>query len=237
LDIHIMPQMMRPFINAMLNHDEFTGEKIVPTWLEDLPPELQSTDWTSDTAELVSKVFGFLPEGVGGGTLSSPMKMENMLRQYFGSAGLYAMMVGDRVIRGATGENIAGTRHDWMRIENMPLIGEIIDDPSLGSGYQQDFYNLKDAIDLYAQRVSILEEEGDIDKLRRYKEQNRGLARVRPQIRSLNRYMMKWRERRDAIMNGRLPHHRKVELLENLTEQRNRRLEQMTNITTRSRMA
>ena len=237
LDIHIMPQMMRPFINAMLNHDEFTGEKIVPTWLEDLPPELQSTDWTSDTAELVSKVFGFLPEGVGGGTLSSPMKMENMLRQYFGSAGLYAMMIGDRVIRGATGENIAGTRHDWMRIENMPLIGEIIDDPSLGSGYQQDFYDLKDAIDLYAQRVRILEEEGDIDKLRRYKEQNRGLARVRPQIRSLNRYMMKWRERRDAIMNGRLPHHRKVELLENLTEQRNRRLEQMTKITTRSRMA
>jgi len=236
LDIHIMPQLMRPFYNAMLNHDEFRGEKIVPTWLEDLPPEMQKTDWTSDTAELISSIFGFLPEGLGGSTLSSPMKMENMLRQYFGSGGLYVMMVGDRLIRGVTGENIAGTRHDWMRIENMPLIGEVIDDPGLGTGYQQDFYNLKDAVDLYVQRVSTLEEEGDIEKLRRYKERNRGLARVRPQIRSLNRFMMRWRQRRDAIMNGNLPHARKTELLMNMIEQRNRRLEQMTRLTSRSRM-
>jgi hypothetical protein len=164
------------------------------------------------------------------------MKMENMLRQYFGSGGLYVMMVGDRLIRGVTGENIAGTRHDWMRIENMPLIGEVIDDPGLGTGYQQDFYNLKDAVDLYVQRVSTLEEEGDIEKLRRYKERNRGLARVRPQIRSLNRFMMRWRQRRDAIMNGNLPHARKTELLMNMIEQRNRRLEQMTRLTSRSRM-
>jgi len=236
LDIHIAPQAVRPFWNAVRNYDEFRRDKIVPTWMEDLPPEMQKTDWTSDTSVLLAGLFNWLPEGMGGATLSSPMKLENMIRQYTAYVGILTTMFTDKLIREVTGKNLAGTRHDWSRPENWPVLGDIIDEKGGGRGYLEDYQKLDDAVKLYLRKVRILQEEGDREKLLEYMDENRGLARIHPQMLALGRYMTKWRERRDFIMDSNLPHERKAELLDQHVENQNKRLSIISRLRVRSRI-
>ena len=236
LDIHVVPQAVRPFMNAMFNYDEFRRDKIVPTWMEDLPPEMQKTDWTSDTSVLLAGLFNWLPEGMGGATLSSPMKLENMIRQYTAYVGILTTMFTDKLIREVTGKTTAGTRHDWSRPENWPVLGDIIDEKGGGRGYLEDYQKLDDAVSLYVRKVGILQEEGDREGLLEYMDENRGLARIHPQMLALGRYMRKWRERRDFIMDSNLPHERKAELLEQHVENRNKRLSVISRLRIRSRV-
>ena len=85
-------------------------------------------------------------------------------------------------------------------------------------------------------KVGILQEEGDREGLLEYMDENRGLARIHPQMLVLGRYMRKWRERRDFIMDSNLPHERKAELLEQHVENRNKRLSVISRLRIRSRV-
>tara|TARA_R100001086_G_C11847581_1_gene260560 strand:- start:105 stop:7382 length:7278 start_codon:yes stop_codon:yes gene_type:complete len=237
LDIHIMPQAVRPLWNAMRNYDEYRREPIVPAYMADMPGEFQRTDYTSNSAAAIGKLFGVLPGGEALG-LSSPMKIEYLWRQYFGTMGLYAMLTSDRLIRQVTGENVVGTRYDWgvkslvggHGIENMPMLGDRLDDISTGTGMVNVYYDLEDRIDTAVTLMNKMKEKGDSEGLRKFVEDNRALLRYKSQIRSLGRYLDSWRERRDRLLRSNIDDDRKREMMDRLNEQRAKRLSQVTDI-------
>ena len=166
------------------------------------------------------------------------MKIEYLWRQYFGTMGLYTMLTADRLIRQVTGENVVGTRYDWgvkslvggHGIENMPMLGDRLDDISTGTGMVNVYYDLEDRIDTAVTLMNKMKEKGDSEGLRKFVQDNRALLRYKSQIRSLGRYLDSWRERRDRLLRSNIDEDRKREMMDRLNEQRAKRLSQITDI-------
>ena len=236
LGFHVMPQVMRPMWYAMQNKNDFTREPIVPGYMTDLPSEYQKTPYTSNSATLLANMFGKLP---GVETLSSPMKMENMLRGYFGQAWTYSMLVTDRIAREYTGENIVGTRYDWAPsslltgegIENFPVIGGVVEDWRMGRGDVDKFYELKDEVDIYVSVLNKLRREGSPEEVQKWIDDNISTRNYRNKVNSFGTYMDKWRDRRNRLLRSNwMTDDRKRELLFELIEERDRVLDGLTTV-------
>ena len=236
LGFTIVPQMMRPMWQAMKNEDDFMREPIVPRHMEDLPSEHQRTPYTSNSAARLASIFGALP---GVDTLSSPMKMEFMIRQYFGQAGLYAMLVSDRIAREYTGENVVGTRYDWAPsslltgegIENVPVIGDVISRARTNRGDVDKFYALKDEVDIYVSVLNKLRKEGSREDVQKWIEDNIDTRNHRDKVRAFGTYMTKWRQRRTRLLRSDwIADERKRELLFDMIEERDRMLDGLTSV-------
>ena len=238
LDFHAMPQIMRPLYDAMKNHNSFTNEAIVPSFMEDLPPEMQRTDYTSNTATALAKVFGVFP---GPHPFSSPQKMEYMIRQYTGYAGLYSMMVGDRLTREVTGQNIVGTRYDWgpasllngQGIENFPVLGDLLGDGRLGNASVEKFYELQDDVNIYMSVLNKLDKERKPEELQKYLRDNLDVGHYRRKVRAFGKYMTRWRERRDRVLqHPSFTDEQKRSILFDMIEERDAALDGLTDVDT-----
>jgi hypothetical protein len=167
------------------------------------------------------------------------MKMENMLRGYFGQAWTYAMLVMDRIAREYTGKNIVGTRYDWAPsslltgegIENFPVIGDVIGDFRQGRGNVDKFYELKDEVDIYVSVLNKLVREGSPEDVQKWIEDNIDTHNMRGKVRSFGTYMDKWRERRDRLLRSDwMSDDRKRELLFEMIEERDGVLDGLTSV-------
>ena len=236
LGFHIAPQIMRPMWYAMQNKNDFTREPIVPQYMEDLPVEHQRTDYTSDSAAGLARIFGVLP---GVKTLSSPMKMEYLIRSYFGQAGTYAMLAADRVTREVTGKNIVGTRYDWAPsslltgegIENFPIIGDVVGDLRTGRGKVDEFYELKNEVDIYVSILNKLSREGSPEEVQDWIAKNIDTHNYRSKVRAFGRYNTKWGQRRDRLLKSDwMSDDRKRELLFEMIEERDEVLDGLTSV-------
>ena len=144
------------------------------------------------------------------------------------------MMVGDRIIREATGQNIVGTRYDWgpssllngQGIENFPVLGDVIGDWREGNASTEKFYELKDEMDIYVRVVNKLQSENRVEDLRKFQEDNAGLRKYRTKVRAYESYMKRWRERRDMVlMSDRFTDEQKRKILYDMIEEKDRALD------------
>ena len=236
LDFHVMPQIMRPIWAAMRNQNAYTREPIVPSYMKDLPSEFQRTEYTSNMATGLAKILGVLP---GDSTFSSPMKIEYMIRQYFGNAGMYTMLVSDRITREFTGQNIVGTRYDWAPsslltgegIENFPVIGDIVGDWRAGRSNVDKFYELKEEVDIYVSIVNKLRKEGSPEEVQKWIADNVDTRNYRSKVNAFGTYMQRWRQRRDNLLRSTwITEDRKRELLFDMIEERDRILDDLTSV-------
>jgi hypothetical protein len=236
LGFHIAPQIMRPMWYAMQNKNDFTREPIVNQYMEGLPEEHQRNDYTSDSAAVLARIFGVLP---GVKTLSSPMKMEYLIRSYFGQAGTYAMLAADRVTREVTGKNIVGTRYDWSPlslltgegIENFPIVGDVVGDLRKGRGEVDEFYKLKNEVDIYVSILNKLMREGSPEEVQDWIAKNIDTHNYQGKVRAFGRYNTKWNQRRDRLLESDwMSDDRKRELLFEMIEERDEVLDGLTSV-------
>jgi len=83
----IVPQAIKPTIEAKTNYNLFTGKPIVPDYLKELSPENQTYPWTSGTARKIGGALGV-----------SPLKTEAFVKGTFGGVGAQALNVSDRML-------------------------------------------------------------------------------------------------------------------------------------------
>jgi hypothetical protein len=81
------PQALKPFVEGYTNTNLFTGNKIVPDALKDLPVTEQAQPWTSGTARLIGQKTG-----------QSPLKVENFIRTAAGGVGSQVLNTSDTVL-------------------------------------------------------------------------------------------------------------------------------------------
>lgn len=100
-----VPDALSPIFEQWANKSTFTDNKIVPGHLEGIMPQYQYTDYTSDTAKMLGKLVMTVP---GLGTLGpdktplgSPMVLENYIRSWSGSMGMYALQLADKGLQAA----------------------------------------------------------------------------------------------------------------------------------------
>ena len=76
-------------VEDIANKNLFFDRKIVPRGKEDLPPEMQYTDRTTETMKLIGKAVKY-----------SPAKLENHLRGWTGNLGYLGLQASDKLLKG-----------------------------------------------------------------------------------------------------------------------------------------
>lgn len=86
----IVPQAIKPTVQAMANYDFFRQRPIVSDRLKDLPPNLQVMPYTSGTARVVGEKLG-----------ASPIKTEQFIKDTVGGIGPQILNASDRALAAA----------------------------------------------------------------------------------------------------------------------------------------
>ena len=181
-------QILKPISEAINNKNTFTGTEIVPYYQQKKEPGLQSRPTTN-----------YLIKSIGEFLNISPSKVEHVVRGYTGSLGAHVLNVVDMTARGVTGEPILPSN---VSLNKIPLINRLLTDIDKSGGYQQQFYELRNEVDRAVQTMNALEKAGRYDELLAYRSNIRGLLDIKNEARRIDRYLTKWRLRRDAIMNN-----------------------------------
>ena len=221
------PQAIAPLFNAARNYDTFRKDAIVDQYTALREPNQQREIYTSNVARSIADTFNMIPVINKMDFLTSPMKVEYMLRQYLGTMGGYAISAADRVARlgvfpsvpfdplmnWSEAENIVGTNvdYDWESmiggpgVANVPILGDLLMDPRGGAGRQQDFYEILNELD---EVTATLNNINETDRRRgySYKEKNRDLLYQKNRLNHVRRRMQDWRNDRERLQ--RIPRSR-----------------------------
>ncbi len=81
------PQIIKPSIESLTNHNIFTGFPVVPDSMKNLSPENQVRDNTSGSARKIGKLLKV-----------SPIKVEDWIKETFGGAGAQAENAVDHIL-------------------------------------------------------------------------------------------------------------------------------------------
>lgn len=134
MELKPIPQVIRPLYDIGRNAT-FTGSPVIPEDLKDVAPFEQYRPWTSET--MVA-----LGEYTKNSLKLSPLKLETMMRGYFGTLGTYLLQASDAIVRGA-GDNEAPTR----RLDEIPVVKRLVRSaPYRHTSYEDDFYKVAEEV-------------------------------------------------------------------------------------------
>ncbi|SCX75989.1 LPD38 domain-containing protein [Desulfoluna spongiiphila] len=117
--LSISPTIAEPYIESLTNHSFFTGNNLVPHYMEDVLPEFQRTTYTSATARKISSVIARGAEALGydhGEGTVSPIMIDNLVQSWTAGMGRYATMGLDHFLRPK--EEVPP---EW-RMEDLPVV-------------------------------------------------------------------------------------------------------------------
>jgi hypothetical protein len=209
------PQLITPLYNAMRNYDTFRKDAIVDQWTALREPNEQREMYTSTVAGGLADLANSVPLINKLDFLTSPMKVEFLMRQYLGTMGMYAVTTADRIARsgaipGVDPQNIVGTNVDFdfesllggEGVANVPLLGDLLIDPRTRAGAQQDFYNILEELNEITATLGAINER-DVREGVSYTQKNIDMLRQKERLNGLNRALRQWRQRREMLLDTR----------------------------------
>ena len=171
-----VPQAFSPIVEQVANRSFFMDRPIVSMGLENLRPEMQYTNRTSEIAKMFANVMpDFMPDWA-----RSPVRVEHLLNSYFGTVGGYVLGAGD---------NIAKTMGDTpimpaKRLTDYPLVRDFIREGERSTKYVGRFYDMVSEASKLNRSIKDLEAQGRIDEARELKDEYGSILQIR---RRLNR--------------------------------------------------
>ncbi len=202
-------QLIKPIKEVMDNKSSFTGNPIVPPFMEQgLDPQLQSTINTSSFAIALGKA-----------TNTSPIKIDYILKGYTGTIGTYVLNMADTGVRQATGREYVAPY-----LTQLPIAKSLFASP-IGGGLQEQYYEMRTYSNMVTQTINKLEKEGRKDELIAFMQSHKGAISTRDEVLRIDRFMEKYRKDKLSIqIDKRLSAKQKQEIIERLDRDRNLRL-------------
>jgi len=90
-----VPTVAIPIMENWANKSTFFNRPIVPNNRTDLLSEYQYGPYTTETAKQLGSILGKLP-WMGNTPISSPAKIDNLIRGWTGGLGMYALQIADK---------------------------------------------------------------------------------------------------------------------------------------------
>jgi len=200
-----------------LNYDFYTGNKIIPSYLETMAKEDGQLIYRPTTPEMF--------KAAGDWWDTSPLYVENTVRGYGGTLGGYAISIADQIYK----DHFSDVPAPEKQLYELPVISSFVASPE-GTQKQNLFYDLyRNAADL-RRAFGILEkklvDEGDVGALGFTDEYNLGMADALKEIDStLGEYaeeLAELRELETQVRNSpNFNSQQKAELLLQIKENRN----------------
>ena len=179
-------QIFKPLMEVAFNKNSFTDSEIIPYYKSKLDPRAQSEARTNELARVLGETFNI-----------SPMKIDYVMRGYAGTLGGYLLSMADTGTRMITGTPILPNN---VELSRLPLMRRLTFDSKKAGGLQQQFYELRGEVDKVVQTINKLNKDGRSEDAVAYRSNMQGVLNVKGQIRSMERYLSKWRQRRDRLL-------------------------------------
>ena len=199
---NMVPQALRPAMEAVFNYDFFTDRPIVGLGYQNQEVSRQFTPYTSEMGKIAGKTG-----------LISPLKFDHLIRGYFGTMGSMALYMFD---------SMATTLFDVKRpplpLDRIPIISPLFYSP-VGRDRLNDFYELKQMSDVMTNTFNDMVEKGDYKALEKLTDNDKKLIGVRDQVLFYNRMLKDIRDRRKEVINGNIPEKKKMQALERLQKE------------------
>ena len=244
------PQLFRPSLDAHFNRDRFQKDDIVPGWMSgDLLSTEQLRTNTSYVSRGLAESMSRIPLVNNLDFLTSPMKLEYLLRQQFGTLGAYAINLADAIYAWSNDLNRAGSAYnygisslwapeifggkghsigeEWNRV---PIFGDLFYDPVLGGGYQEDFFRWIEYLDALVLTMGQIE-ESDPERHAEMERDNETLLSYRGTLRNLEAMTADHRDEVESVQaRTDIDRATKTLIIQSLTILRDRELEQIRDI-------
>jgi hypothetical protein len=198
-----IPSVARPLLENYTNFDFFSGLPVVSAGQQRKEPYLQYTEKTSELAKAVGAQLNY-----------SPIKIDKLLKGYFG----YLGQTLGQVTNYFSDERPAPTANDII------FVGSMLENQR-ASGNRSDFYELYEKVTTAKASANALLQEGDIDGYREYVAKNKGFIAVDKPVNNLHNQITKLREYKKAIMSSNRTPEEKREAIDRLNESENNMLD------------
>ena len=199
-----LPQAIRPLIEQTANYNFFTGQPIVPFFMEKMD---QAEQYRGSTTALARVTGNLLPEWAG----ISPLEIDNLMRGYIGSGWNYIDFFTDIVInRPAFGL----TDKAEELVTEKPFFKRFLVN-NLGRGNAEDYYRMRDEVDRAVTTLNKIEKR-DPSRVAEYQKENSEALRARSYIREADKILKVIRTQRDQIRSANISKEEKGERLRRL---------------------
>jgi hypothetical protein len=159
-----MPDMFKPVLDIYSNRTWFTKRPLVPSYLKDVLPEYQFTQWTSETSKLLGKLISTLTAG----QLGSPIQIDNWIRGWTAGLGTYAIKLIDLslVKSGIVVPPIDPKSDNWIKnLSSMPVIKAFVArNPSMGSSHISKFWKTYMKVAEKTKTINLLKKQGKFEE-------------------------------------------------------------------------
>lgn len=162
-----IPDIAKAPMEQFTNRNFFTGSSLVPYGAEKLLPEYQYTDYTSETAKIISKFIAKLPGisdiGPTDAKLASPPVIDNYIKEWSGTLGTYALQVADKALS-ATG--VVKDLKPESTLADIPFVKAFVARyPTSNAQSIQDFRSLYDQHEKVLATIQMLGKQGNVDEM------------------------------------------------------------------------
>ena len=199
------PALFKPLAENYVNYNLFTGENIVPFYMEGWGGNAYRPT-TSESMKMIGRSTGI-----------SPLKYENMIRGHLGQLGMYGVSVVDA---GLQAFGITDFKKPAPRLTDFPFFRRFLQD-NQESGLASTFYALREESDsIVAQVNSLMKTEPERGIALR--DENQELLAVRDYINETERYLKDIRDQEIMVYtNQYMSPSEKRQMMDALAEQKN----------------
>jgi len=174
------PTLLKAPLENWTNFSTFTGRELVPKYLQNRSPELQYTTYTSELAKEIGSAMGV-----------SPIKVDNLLRGYFGLMYSSSMNVANAVIN---------PDRPALELSRIPLINIGLLAP-VGNRTKDEFYEFRNKVSqAIADRNTLL--KTDPEAAVQFMEENGALLGAAPYVNLRVRQLRQFRGIRQGIQSN-----------------------------------
>jgi len=168
LSMNPVPQMVKPIIDVYANKDSFTGRPLESMSMEKLRPDYRFDARTSMPARAISTA-GQAVTSVVGADFTSPVKIDHMIRGYFGWLGSFVVGTADVIVRPMTNEPSRPTGDIWKTAS----LGFIQSLPTDQSRYVSHMYEQAREIEQAYGTFQSLVKQGRREEAKEFLDENR----------------------------------------------------------------
>jgi hypothetical protein len=173
---NVLPQFGKPILEVATNYNFFTDRPIVGQGLEELQPQYQYSVNTSEFSKMLANAMGV-----------SPMKIDHLLKAYFGySAGL-GLMFTDQVMSAASGKALPDKTFEDT-VASIPGMSAFVA-KEYGTREKSDFYELRTLVNEAVKSSNYLKTYKTPEERKEFMSENQKLLQVKSQVNAINKQL------------------------------------------------
>ena len=186
---NVLPQFGKPILEVATNYNFFTDRPIVGQGLEELQPQYQYSVNTSEFSKMLANAMGV-----------SPMKIDHLLKAYFGySAGL-GLMFTDQVMSAASGKALPDKTFEDT-VASIPGMSAFVA-KEFGTKDKSDFYELRTLVNEAVKSSNYLKTYKTAEERKEFMTENQKLLQVKSQVNAINKQLTDIRRQERLIFEA-----------------------------------